>query len=144
MHGQDDGFVGGVWGRFETLGFEALEPQAEAVAFPVQHLDAVTGLIEEDEEYGVEHGDFDVQLDQGGEAVDGFSKIHRLRVEVDFFDFAVGAHHCGLAPERNRERSIGHQVEAWNVGMMDPLRSLHGGGLPKEIGSTASAVSYLL
>ncbi|MEW2972422.1 hypothetical protein AB1A96_10755, partial [Pseudomonas juntendi] len=25
-------------------------------------------------------------------------------------------------PERNRERSIGHQVDAWNVGMMDPLR----------------------
>ncbi|MEW2973446.1 hypothetical protein AB1A96_16080, partial [Pseudomonas juntendi] len=24
-------------------------------------------------------------------------------------------------PERNRERSIGHQVDAWNVGMMDPL-----------------------
>ncbi|MFT2189193.1 hypothetical protein, partial [Pseudomonas putida] len=43
----------------------------------------------------------------------------------DFFDFAVGAHHCGLAPERNRERSIGHQVEAWNVGMMDPLRSTY-------------------
>ncbi len=38
------------------------------------------------------------------------------------FDFAVGTHHGGLAPERNRERSIGHQVDAWNVGMMDPLR----------------------
>ncbi|MEX0297331.1 HNH endonuclease, partial [Pseudomonas putida] len=28
------------------------------------------------------------------------------------------------APERNRERSIGHQVDAWNVGMMDPLQSI--------------------
>ncbi|WP_339536218.1 hypothetical protein, partial [Pseudomonas hunanensis] len=41
--------------------------------------------------------------------------------EVDFFDFAVGAHHGGLAPERNREHSIGNQVDGWNVGMMDPL-----------------------
>ncbi|WP_238397016.1 hypothetical protein, partial [Pseudomonas putida] len=31
-------------------------------------------------------------------------------------------HHGWRAPERNRERSIGHQVDAWNVGMMDPLR----------------------
>ena len=40
---------------------------------------------------------------------------------VDFFDFAAGAHHGGLAPERNREHSIGNQVDGWNVGMMDPL-----------------------
>ncbi|MFT2189250.1 hypothetical protein ACMV6F_27630, partial [Pseudomonas putida] len=38
------------------------------------------------------------------------------------FDFAVGSHHGWRAPERNRERSIGHQVDAWNVGMMDPLQ----------------------
>ncbi|MEO4016737.1 hypothetical protein, partial [Pseudomonas rossensis] len=39
-----------------------------------------------------------------------------------FFDFGVGAHHDGLAPERNREHSIGHQVSAWNVGFMERLR----------------------
>ncbi|PKI20006.1 hypothetical protein CXB65_18880, partial [Pseudomonas monteilii] len=44
--------------------------------------------------------------------------------EVDFFDFAVGAHHAGLAPEGNREHSIGHQVSALNVGFMEHLRSL--------------------
>uniref|UniRef100_UPI00211B21AC hypothetical protein n=1 Tax=Pseudomonas TaxID=286 RepID=UPI00211B21AC len=43
-------------------------------------------------------------------------------IEVHLFDFAVGSHHGWRAPERNRERSIGHQVDAWNVGMMDPLR----------------------
>ncbi|OTJ85644.1 hypothetical protein CAZ27_09795, partial [Pseudomonas aeruginosa] len=42
-------------------------------------------------------------------------------VEVDFFDFAVGAHHAGLAPEGNREHSIGHQVSALNVGFMEHL-----------------------
>ncbi|MFJ4109838.1 hypothetical protein, partial [Pseudomonas sp. NPDC089758] len=45
----------------------------------------------------------------------------RLGVEVDFFDFAVGAHHAGLAPEGNREHSIGHQVSALNVGFMEHL-----------------------
>ncbi|MFT2189225.1 hypothetical protein ACMV6F_27430, partial [Pseudomonas putida] len=40
---------------------------------------------------------------------------------VDFFDFAVGAHHAGLAPEGNREHSIGHQVSALNVGFMEHL-----------------------
>ncbi|PKI20005.1 hypothetical protein CXB65_18875, partial [Pseudomonas monteilii] len=44
-------------------------------------------------------------------------------VEVDFFDFAVGAHHAGLAPEGNREHSIGHQVSALNVGFMEHLPS---------------------
>ncbi|WP_218776066.1 hypothetical protein, partial [Pseudomonas aeruginosa] len=44
-------------------------------------------------------------------------------VEVDFFDFAVGAHHAGLAPEGNREHSIGHQVSALNVGFMEHLLS---------------------
>ncbi|WP_323616479.1 hypothetical protein, partial [Pseudomonas putida] len=36
-------------------------------------------------------------------------------------DFAVGTHHGGLAPERNRERSIGLQVVAWNVGFMERI-----------------------
>ncbi|WP_374936292.1 hypothetical protein [Pseudomonas putida] len=35
--------------------------------------------------------------------------------------FAVGAHHAGLAPEGNREHSIGHQVSALNVGFMEHL-----------------------
>ncbi|MFJ4113941.1 hypothetical protein, partial [Pseudomonas sp. NPDC089758] len=31
------------------------------------------------------------------------------------------AHHAGLAPEGNREHSIGHQVSALNVGFMEHL-----------------------
>ncbi|WP_339471012.1 calcium-binding protein, partial [Pseudomonas capeferrum] len=44
--------------------------------------------------------------------------------EVNLFDFAVGTHHGGLAPERNRERSIGLQVVAWNVGFMERVRAI--------------------
>jgi len=53
----------------------------------------------------------------------GFSKIHGLGVEVDFFDFGVGTHHEVLAPERNREHSIGDQVMTLNVEFMERLRS---------------------
>ncbi|MEO4017278.1 hypothetical protein, partial [Pseudomonas rossensis] len=42
-----------------------------------------------------------------------------------FFDFGVGTHHDGLAPERNREHSIGHQVSAWNVGFMERLQGIY-------------------
>ena len=106
---------------FNTPRLQALEPKTEAVALPIQHLDAIASFIEENEQYGVEHGDLDIQLDQRGEAVDGLSEVYGLGIEVHLFDFAVGSHHGGRAPERNRERSIGHQVDAWNVGMMDPL-----------------------
>jgi len=123
LDGQDNRFVAGLRRHFEALGFQALEPEAEAVALPVQHFDPITRLVEEDEEHGVEHGDFDIQFYQGSKAVDGLSKVHRLGVEVDFFDFAVGAHHAGLAPEGNREHSIGHQVSALNVGFMEHLQS---------------------
>lgn len=90
LDGQDNRFVAGLRRHFEALGFQALEPETEAVALPIQHFDPITRLVEEDEEYGVEHCDLDVQLDKGSKAVDGLSKVHGLGVEVDFFDFAVG------------------------------------------------------
>ncbi|MFU0490985.1 hypothetical protein ACMZYS_12720, partial [Pseudomonas syringae pv. actinidiae] len=48
--------------------------------------------------------------------------VHRLGVEVHFFDFCVGSHHEVLAPEKNREHSIELQLPAWNVGFMRRLR----------------------
>ena len=78
--------------------------------------------IQKDEEHRVEHGHLDVQFDQGGQAVDGFSKVDGLGVEVDFFHFGVGAHHGGRAPERNREHSIRDQPSVLNVGFMARLR----------------------
>ena len=58
---------------------------------------------------------FYVQLDQRGETVYGFSKVHKLGVEIDFFDFGVGSHHAGLVPEKNGEHSIGDQMIGLNV-----------------------------
>ncbi|WP_455567090.1 hypothetical protein [Pseudomonas grimontii] len=49
---------------FKSFGFEALEPEAEAVAFPIQNLHAVAWLVEEDEKHRVEYRDFDIQFDQ--------------------------------------------------------------------------------
>ncbi|WP_432760548.1 TonB-dependent receptor domain-containing protein [Pseudomonas arabinosi] len=105
-----------------SLGFLALEPKAEAVAFPVQNLHPVARLVEENEKYGVEHGDLDIQLDQRSQTINGFSEVDRFGIEIHFFDFGVGSHHGELAPERNREHSFGDEVSALNVGLMERLR----------------------
>ncbi len=63
-----------------------------------------------------------IQLDQRSKAVDGLSEVHRLGVEVHFFDFGVGSHHEVLAPEKNGEHSIKLQLPAWNMAFMRRLR----------------------
>nr|QDK64873.1 hypothetical protein pA62H2_p22 [Pseudomonas sp.] len=48
---------------------------------------------------------YDIELNQGRKTVDGFSKVHRLRMEVDFINFGIGSHHeCRL--QRDREHSV--------------------------------------
>ncbi|WP_445261137.1 hypothetical protein, partial [Pseudomonas sp. RA_15y_Pfl1_P12] len=97
LNRQDNGFIRIVRGRFESFGFEALEPKAEAVALPIKYFHPITGAIQKNKKHGIEHCHFDIQFNQGGEAVDGFSEVDRPGVEVDFFNFGVGAHHnCGL------------------------------------------------
>ncbi|WP_437180832.1 hypothetical protein [Pseudomonas mandelii] len=90
---QHDGFVGVIGRCFEAFGFKAFEPKAKAVAFPVQNLHAVSGLVEKNEKHRVKHGDLDVQFDQRGQAINGFSEVHGFGVEIDFFDFGIGTHH---------------------------------------------------
>lgn len=75
----------------------------------------VAVAIQKNEKYRVEDGHLDIQLDLGGQALDEFSQGHGLGVKVNFFDFGVGTHHEVLAPERDRERSIGLQWAALNV-----------------------------
>ncbi|WP_422124863.1 hypothetical protein, partial [Pseudomonas viridiflava] len=99
LNGQDNRLVGGIGRCFESLRFQAFEPKAEAVALPVHDFHSVARLVEENEKYRVEHGNLDIQFDQRSQAVDGFSKVHRFGVEVNFFDFGVGSHHGARAPE---------------------------------------------
>ena len=75
----------------------------------------ITWAIQENEKHGIEHRDFNIQLNQSGQAVNGFSKVHGFGVEIDFFDFCVGTHHEVLAPERDPEQSIGVQVVTLSV-----------------------------
>lgn len=63
-----------------------------------------------------------IQLDQSGHAINGFSKIHRLWVEVHFLTLASGRITV-LAPEGHREHSIRRQLFAWNMGFVDRIRS---------------------
>jgi hypothetical protein len=121
LNAQHNGFVTFIGRCFEPFGFEAFEPKAKAVALPVEDFHAITWAIQENEKHGIEHRDFNIQLNQSGQAINGFSKVHGLGVEIDFFDFGVGSHHEGLAPERDREHSIEHQIAAWNVEFMERL-----------------------
>jgi hypothetical protein len=57
------------------------EPQAEAVAMPVQSFHLVVRAIEEDEQHRVEHRDLDILLDQGRQNIDGFAEFDRLGVD---------------------------------------------------------------
>ena len=65
----------------------------QTVALPVEYFHPMTVAIQEDEEYRVEHCDFDIQLELRRQAVDGLSKVQRFGVEVNFFNFSVGSHH---------------------------------------------------
>lgn len=47
-------------------------------------------------------------------------EAERFKTSPDVTDEAIVL--TVQAPERNRERSIGNQVDAWNMGMMDPIR----------------------
>ncbi|WP_456301871.1 hypothetical protein [Pseudomonas juntendi] len=55
-----------------------------------QKFHAIARLVEEHEKHRIEYRHFDVQFDQGGEVIDGFSEVDRLGVEIDFFDLASG------------------------------------------------------
>lgn len=121
LDGQNDRLAGGVRRGCETLGLTALEPKGEAVAFPIQDLHAVAGFVETYEKQRIEYRNFYVQLDQCWEAVDGFSEVHWLGVEVHCFGLGVGSHHSVRAPERNREHSIENQRNALNVGFKERL-----------------------
>jgi hypothetical protein len=95
LDSQDNRFIRHVGRRFEALELQAFEPEAEAVAFPVQDLHAITWFVEEDKKHWVEDCDLDVQLDQGSQAVNGLPEVNGFGVEIDFFDLSVGTHHSG-------------------------------------------------
>src|SRR5690606_22278483 len=98
---QFDGFVTRIGFGLEALGFQSLEPQAEAIALPVENLDLAAGAIEEHEQHRVEHLHLDVQLDQRRQAIDGFAEVDRLGIQINLLDLGVGTHH-GMNSRENR------------------------------------------
>src|SRR3546814_11422409 len=83
--------VHGMGGRMAVE--SALEPKAKTVALPIEDFHSITVAIQENEQHGVKHRDLDIQFDEGGQAVDGLSKVNGLGVQINFFDFGVGTHH---------------------------------------------------
>lgn len=72
----------------------------QTVAMPVQNFHLAADAIEEDEQHGVEHSNLDIQLDQRGQAIDGFAEVDGLGIEVDLLHLGVGTHHDGAPREK--------------------------------------------
>src|SRR5690606_5968594 len=98
---QFDGFVTRIGFGLEALGFQSLEPQAEAIALPVENLDLAAGASEEHEQHRVEHLHLDVQLDQRRQAIDGFAEVDRLGIQINLMVLCVGTHQ-GMNSRENR------------------------------------------
>ncbi|MNJ14357.1 hypothetical protein D3C81_551010 [compost metagenome] len=77
---------------FNTPRLQALEPKTEAVALPVEDFHPVAVVTQENKKHRVEHCDFDIQLNQSSQAVDGLSKAHGPRIEIHFR--GVDQEHC--------------------------------------------------
>lgn len=90
---------------------------------PKQNLHSTSRLVEEDEKHWVKQRDLDVQFYQSGEAINGSTEADGLGVEIDFIDVCIGTHYEVLAPEKNREHSIGDHVVTLNVGFMEHLQT---------------------
>lgn len=123
LHAQNNRFVSRIGRCFETFGLQTLEPKAKAVALPIKDFHSITGAIQKNEKHGVEHGDLDIQLHQGCEAVDGFSEVDGFGVTIDFQLWRRDASWL-RAPDGDREHSIRLQVAALNVYTVDRLRSI--------------------
>src|SRR5690606_18364725 len=118
-HRQHDGFFRIGLG-LEAFGLQTLEPQAKAIALPVEDLHPIAGLVEEDEQHRIEHGHLDIQLHQGRQTINGFPEVDRLWIEVDGFDLGVWTHHDG-APLGKREPSIRKRSVQVKVGFVERL-----------------------
>lgn len=72
---------------------------------PVQNLHLATRAVEEHEQNRVKDFHLDIQLDQCSQAIDRFTEIDGLGVQINLLHLGIGTHHeIGLL--RKREHSI--------------------------------------
>src|SRR3954454_10114982 len=89
--GQERGEIGG--GHLDAPGggvrdaegaaLEPLGPDGQAIAVPIQDLDAIAPLVEEDEEVAGEGVELECTRDQGGEAIEALAHVGGFFGEVD-------------------------------------------------------------
>jgi len=80
----DRGACGGLAGELKGAGLKTFVPDCEASIVPIQQLDAITSLVEEEEEVTGEEILFGEGLtDDSGESIKALSEIHGGRVEED-------------------------------------------------------------
>lgn len=77
----------------EFVFFQSFVPQAKASLVPVQHFQARTLLITEYKQSTAKGRQLHFLLNQQGQAIDGFPKIDRLFVQIDFWHIDKHLHH---------------------------------------------------
>lgn len=86
----------------------------------VQDYHLATGAVEKHEGHQVERFHLDIQLDQDGQAVDGFAEVDGLGIEINLLHLGIGTHH---GDELQRETRTQHPLTAsyGQVGFMEHL-----------------------
>lgn len=77
-------------GKFVAL--QALMPQTKSVAVPVQRLDAVAMAVGKNVQRAGKGAQAQLLLDEHAQAVDGFSEVDGLGVQVDLLNGAARMH----------------------------------------------------
>ena len=95
---------GGGVGEVVASGFQALAPQAQAVAAPVQDLEAVGGAVAEDEQVAGQRVGLQPGADQGKQAVEAQTHIDGFGAKPEL-DGRGQAQHDGSPRAATRERT---------------------------------------
>lgn len=85
---------------------QTLLPKTKAVAVPVQRFDLIVVSVGEDVQRAGKRVQAELLLDQYAQAVDGFSEVDRLAVQVDLLNGAARMHQ--RAPWAQRAKAVSH------------------------------------
>src|SRR5512135_3313581 len=135
--GQERGEIGG--GHLDATGrglrdaegpaLEPLGPDGQAIAVPVQDLDAIASLVDEDEEVAGEGIDREATYDQRGEAVEALTHIGRFFGKVNTDGGAQSEHGRSSTTARSWRRVWGSKPGA--TAILRPLLSSSSRGCPE-------------
>jgi len=101
LGGERNQFVNALARPVEAGFFQALLPQAEATAFPVEHLDTVSTSVAEHKEMLGERVEAETVLNQHRQAVDTLAEVDGIPAQIDHRQVIRWPHHGSAATVRS-------------------------------------------